>query len=71
MSQWKIVSDDGRFNMSFEPIMDRAAKTDVLLICSDQHQIFGKFCGTAVLDNGKILNIRNLTGFAEKVYNKW
>ena len=71
MSPWKIVSDDGRFNMSFEPIMDRAAKTDVLLICSDQHQIFGKFCGTAVLDNGKILNIRNLTGFAEKVYNKW
>lgn len=71
MLPWKIVSNDGRFDMSFEPIIDRAAKTDVLLICSDQHQVFGKFTGKAVLDDGRVLKIKDFTGFAEKVYNKW
>ncbi|MEG0778039.1 MAG: DUF2804 domain-containing protein [Oscillospiraceae bacterium] len=71
MRPWKIVSNDGRFDMSFEPILDRASKTDVLLICSDQHQVFGKFTGSAILDDGKIINIKDFIGFAEKVYNKW
>ncbi len=71
MSPWTFSSDDGRFEMHFQPIMDRAAKTDLKLICSDQHQVFGRFSGTAVLDNGQKLTVRNLTGFAEKVRNKW
>ena len=45
--------------------------TDVGIICSDQHQVFGKFSGTAVLDDGQKLEIRDLMGFAEKVRNKW
>ncbi len=71
MSPWTFSSDDGRFEMRFQPIMDRAAKTDLKLICSDQHQVFGRFSGTAVLDNGQKLTVQNLTGFAEKVRNKW
>lgn len=71
MSPWKFTSDDGRFEMDFRPVMDRAAKTDVGIICSDQHQVFGRFSGTAVLDDGKKLEIRDLMGFAEKVRNKW
>ena len=46
-------------------------KTDLLVICSDQHQVFGRFSGKAVLDDGRELKIENLTGFAEKVRNKW
>ena len=71
MSPWTFTSDDGRFEMNFEPVMDRAAKIDLKLIASDQHQVFGKFSGTAVLDDGRKLEIRNLMGFAEKVRNKW
>ena len=71
MSPWTFTSDDGRFEMSFDPVMDRAAKIDLKLIASDQHQVFGKFSGTAVLDDGRKLEIRNLMGFAEKVRNKW
>ncbi len=71
LSPWTFSSDDGRFEMRFQPIMDRAAKTDLKLICSDQHQVFGRFSGTAVLDNGQKITVQNLTGFAEKVRNKW
>ena len=71
MSPWIFDSDDGRFEMVFRPILDRASKTDVKLICSDQHQVFGHFTGKAVLDDGTVLHVRDFLGFAEKVYNKW
>lgn len=71
MSPWTFSSNDGRFEMEFVPIMDRASKTDVKLICSDQHQVFGKFTGKAVLDDGSIIEVKDFLGFAEKVMNKW
>ena len=71
MSSWTFTSSDGRFEMNFTPVMDRSAKIDLKLICSDQHQVFGRFSGTAVLDDGRKIEIKNLMGFAEKVRNKW
>ena len=71
MRAWNMTSDDGRFEMEFVPVIDRASCTDVKLIKSDQHQVFGRFTGTAVLDDGTRLEIRDLMGFAEKVENKW
>ena len=71
MSPWKFISSDGRFEMDFTPVLDRASCTNVGIICSDQHQVFGYFNGTATLDDGRVLKIENLLGFAEKVYNKW
>ena len=52
LAPWRFTSDDGRFEMDFAPILDRAACTDVKLIKSDQHQVFGRFTGTALLDDG-------------------
>lgn len=71
MAPWKFTSDDGRFEMDFAPVMDRASRTSVGVIKSDQHQVFGRFSGTAVLDDGRVLEIKDLMGFAEKVENKW
>ena len=71
LSPWNFTSSDGRFEMKFEPMMDRSSKTDLGIICSDQHQVFGKFTGTVILDDGRPLRIDHLTGFAEKVRNKW
>jgi len=71
MKPWTFTSDDKRFEMSFVPIIDRASCTDVKLICSDQHQVFGRFTGKAVLDDGEIIDVKDMLGFAEKVHNKW
>jgi hypothetical protein len=43
----------------------------VKLIKSDQHQVFGRFTGKAVLDSGTVVAVKDLLGFAEKVENKW
>ncbi|MEG1243726.1 MAG: DUF2804 family protein, partial [Oscillospiraceae bacterium] len=51
--------------------LDRSAVISVGVMGSDQHQVFGKFTGTAVLDDGTKIHIENFLGFAEKVRNKW
>ena len=71
LSPWRFSSDDGRFEMDFAPILDRASCTDVGIIKSDQHQVFGRFTGRAVLDDGRVIEVRDFPGFAEKVENKW
>ena len=71
MKPWKFSSSDGRFEMDFEPILDRAAKIDLKLILSDQHQVFGRLNGTAILDDGTKLEVRDMLMFAEKVHNKY
>ena len=71
MSPWTFSSDDGRFEMDFIPVLDRASCTDIKLIKSDQHQVFGRFSGRAVLDDGQAIEVKDFPGFAEKVENKW
>ena len=68
---WKISSSDGRFEMDFVPILDRAAKIDIKAIVTDQHQVFGKMSGTAILDDGTALQIKDLVCFCERVHNKY
>lgn len=68
---WQFESSDDRLSLRFEPILDRFDDTNVLIIRSNQHQVFGYFTGTAVLDDGKQIKIQKALGFAEKVYNRW
>ncbi len=68
---WTITSSDKRFEMDFEPILNRASCTDIKLICSDQNQVFGKFNGTMILDDGRKIVLKDFFAFAERVLNKW
>ena len=71
LSPWTFTSDDGRFEMDFVPTLDRASCTDLGIIKSDQHQVFGVFSGRATLDDGRVIEVKDFPGFAEKVENKW
>lgn len=71
MSPWTFTSSDGRFECDFTPIIDRHSNANILVISSNQHQVFGKFDGRIILDNGKEIKLKNFLGFAEKVKNKW
>jgi len=71
LKPWNFTSNDSRFQMDFIPILDRYSNTNLILIKSTQHQIFGRFSGKVVLDNGEEIIAENLVGFAEKVMNRW
>lgn len=71
LKPWRFTSDDGRFELHFCPVIDRASNTDFKILGSDQHQVFGYFNGVVKLDDGTIVEVKDLFGFAEKVSNKW
>src|SRR5699024_6903142 len=69
LDPWTFTSSDGRFEMDFVPILDRSSCSPRGRYQSDQHQVFGKFTGKAILDDGTELEIVDFMGFAEKVVN--
>ncbi len=71
MDPWRFTSSDGRFEMTFKPVLDRKDHTSIGIISSDQHQVFGHFSGKAVLDDGQIIKLKDFHGFAERVANRW
>lgn len=71
MKPWTFTSSDKRFEMTFEPVLDRAAKMDFKVIVSDQHQVFGKMSGHAILDDGTDIEIKDMMCFAERVHNRY
>ncbi len=71
LDTWYFSSNDKRFEMKFEPILDRYSNTNIVIIQSRQHQVFGRFSGQAILDDGTILTLKDFLGFAEEVKNRW
>lgn len=68
---WTITSDDNRIDLSFEPLYDRNLDLSALLFATSQHQVFGKFTGAVVTDDGSSIYIHDFLGFAERVKNRW
>ncbi len=71
LKPWRIRSNDQRLELEFIPDLDRNGNTNFGLIRSLQHQLFGRYRGFALLDDGRRLEIDGLAGFAEDVYNRW
>ncbi|MFA6755465.1 MAG: DUF2804 domain-containing protein [Bacilli bacterium] len=67
---WRIVSEDNSINMEFAPLFDRHDDTNVIVLCSLQHQVYGYFTGT-IKAGRKIIKFDHALGFAERVTNKW
>lgn len=71
MSPWKLTSKDGRIDLVFNPILDRHSHSNVVIISSKQHQVFGTFSGSFTTDQNKKIEFKKMMGFAEKVMNRW
>lgn len=70
LATWKVTSEKGDINLTFEPLFNRHADTNAIIIRSNQSQVFGKFSGEITVE-GKTYTLNNLIGFAEKVMNRW
>lgn len=71
LKPWKFHSNDGRFEMTMEPLIDRQDTTDFGIIKNLGHQVFGRYSGFAILDDGTRLDIKDLIGFAERITNHY
>lgn len=68
---WRMSSKDGRLELDFLPFFERVAKTDFKVLSSEVHQVFGHYSGTAVLDDGTKLALKDLIGWVEVQRAKW
>ncbi len=68
---WRMVAPDGRLDLTFTPFLERVAKTNLLVITSEVHQMFGRYQGVARLDDGVTIAIDGLIGFAEEHQARW
>ena len=71
MKPWIFKDNEGRLDLTFTPFKERVAKTNLLVIDSEVHQMFGKYNGFFVTDEGKKISIKDLIGFAEEHHAKW
>jgi hypothetical protein len=71
MRPWKFADVENRLNLVFTPFKDRLAKTNLGIITSQVHQMFGRYNGTFLTDEGETIQIKDLTGFAEEHHARW
>jgi len=71
MQPWRFTDQEGRLELEFIPFKERLARTDMAVISSEVHQMFGRYRGQAVTDQGERIHIENLVGFAEEHQARW
>jgi hypothetical protein len=71
MNPWKFTDYEGRLDLDFVPFKERLARTNLGIILSEVHQMFGRYSGTVSTDDGKIIEINHLIGFAEQHQARW
>jgi len=68
---WTMRSPDGRLDLQFAPFKERVARSNLLVLSSEVHQMFGRYSGVLRTDNGEELHIENLIGWAEEHHARW
>ncbi len=69
MRPWTMRSD--RADITFTPFLDRTAKTNLLLIRSEVHQMFGRYSGWVSDDLGSKVILDGVPGWAEEHHARW
>lgn len=71
MKPWTFSSNDGRFEMDFEPVYDNYTEDKFLFANKYWHQVFGRVTGKAVLDDGQIIEVKDMMITTEHATNRW
>ncbi|HEX7974894.1 MAG TPA: DUF2804 domain-containing protein, partial [Anaerolineales bacterium] len=68
---WKFTDSQGRLELDFVPFKERVARTNLAVIKSEVHQMFGRYAGRVTADDGEEICPEALTGFAEEHCARW
>ncbi|HOU12657.1 MAG TPA: DUF2804 domain-containing protein [Anaerolineae bacterium] len=71
MRPWHFTDSEGRLDLTFTPFKERIARTAMVVIDSEVHQMFGRYNGQVRLDDGQCVEVRDLIGFAEEHHARW
>lgn len=72
MKPWGLSSKfSSDVSLTFTPFYERVARTDIKLVYSEVHQLFGYFQGTIYLEGYGKLSISHMLGCVEEHIAKW
>jgi hypothetical protein len=66
---WQMKSE--RVDLEFTPFLERLAKTNLLVVRSEVHQMFGRYDGTVIDDAGEAIRFDGIIGWAEEHHARW
>ncbi len=68
---WVFHEENGRFEMTMTPIYNNAMAFDIGVAGAHTNQVHGLWNGTVTLDDGTVLEIKDMYAFCEDCHNKW
>lgn len=71
MRPWRISDPDGGLDLTFTPFLERIAASNVWLVRSEVHQLFGRYSGHVTTGAGEIVPVHDLVGWAEDHVALW
>ncbi|HYF92571.1 MAG TPA: DUF2804 domain-containing protein [Symbiobacteriaceae bacterium] len=69
MKPWRMRNE--RVDLTFAPFFERVARTDLLILRSEVHQMIGRYTGTLITDDGARIAVKDLVGWAEEHKARW
>lgn len=57
--------------VDYDAVLRQSQRRNVPNVGMLTHQVHGLWNGTVTLDDGTVLEIKDMYAFCEKVYNKW
>ncbi len=71
MRPWRVVGSETGLDLTFTPFMERVAASNLWLIRSEVHQMFGWYNGRITTADGEMITVHDLVGWAEDHVARW
>jgi hypothetical protein len=71
MQPWRVTSGDGRVDLTLTPEKVRTVRLDLVWLHTVGQPAFGPYNGHVTLDDGKVVQVRDLFGLYEWFDQKW
>jgi hypothetical protein len=68
---WRVRHPDGSLDLTLTPRHDRHAKVQALVLATEVHQVFGRWSGHVTTEEGRVLTVDGIAGFAEESRSRW
>lgn len=69
---WRLQTAETEWvDLTFTPFFERIAKTDMVILRSEVHQMIGHFDGTIIGEGGEKIQVSKAVGWAEDHHSRW
>ena len=71
MRPWRVTDPSGHLELELTPRYDKHSRTNVGVLSTETHQVFGDWSGWVADDDGQRVEFDDLQGFAEESRSRW